>query len=339
MSFFSNLAHQISANATDAPRRSSFVSVMHAEDVDDLVEKVRGYHLAYTQIDKGPFAATLVQTELAGVLLSAVQYGRSLIHTGEPPSGNITFAVGMSRLPARWHGHDLGLHDLRVLLTSGAEIDLVTQPGFGIATASFPRDLVKATADGLGLPPIAHGANSLVIPLERSKANLLRALLNMAFSDAVAMPHGDRAANWSVTKQEDLLRILLSCSGNATSETKSASNCERTRVTKAAIAAINDCPGEILSIGDLCRIARASERTLDNAFMERFGLSPALYMKVQRLNGARHDLSGEHEPSMNIADVANKWGFWHLGQFARDYRSWFCELPSATYKRHHTAVP
>jgi len=31
--------------------------------------------------------------------------------------------------------------------------------------------------------------------------------------------------------------------------------------------------------------------------MERFGLSPALYMKIQRLNGARHDLSGEHEPS------------------------------------------
>jgi len=46
MSFFSNLAHQISANATDAPRRSSFVSVMHAEDVDEPVEKVRGYHLA-----------------------------------------------------------------------------------------------------------------------------------------------------------------------------------------------------------------------------------------------------------------------------------------------------
>ena len=52
MSFFSNLAHQISANATDAPRRSSFVSVLHAEDVDEFVEKVRGYHLAFAQIDK-----------------------------------------------------------------------------------------------------------------------------------------------------------------------------------------------------------------------------------------------------------------------------------------------
>ena len=85
---------------------------------------------------------------------------------------------------------------------------------------------------------------------------------------------------------------------------------------------------------------RASERTLNYAFMERFGLSPALYMKVQRLNGVRRDLRGHQEPSMNVADVANKWGFWHLGQFARDYRNLFCELPSATYKRkHNTSAP
>jgi hypothetical protein len=56
MSFFANLAHQNSANAKDAPRRSSSVSVMHAEDVDEFVEKIRGYNLEFTQIDKGPFA-------------------------------------------------------------------------------------------------------------------------------------------------------------------------------------------------------------------------------------------------------------------------------------------
>jgi AraC-like DNA-binding protein len=185
------------------------------------------------------------------------------------------------------------------------------------------------------LPTIANVANSLIIPLERNKASMLRAIFDAVFSDAVARPYGVGAANWSVTKQEDLLRILLSCARNPSSETKSVSNCERARVMKVVLAAINDRPGEILSIGDLCRIARASERTMHYAFMERFGLSPAHYMKIQRLNGARKDLCGEHEPLMNIADVANKWGFWHLGQFARDYRNLFCELPSATYKRKH----
>ena len=45
---------------------------MHAEDVDELVERVRGYHIAFAQIDKGPFAAEAAQTELAG------EYWRSL---------------------------------------------------------------------------------------------------------------------------------------------------------------------------------------------------------------------------------------------------------------------
>jgi AraC family ethanolamine operon transcriptional activator len=341
MSFFSDLEHQISASAIDAPRRSLSVSVVHAEDVDDFVERLRGYHLQLTQIDKGPFAAKIVQAELAGALLTAAQYSRSLVHTGEPPSGKITFAMGKSRLPARWHGQDFGSYDLLVSPTSGGEIDLVTQAGFGCATASFAPDLVKTTADRLGFPPIGDNAtNILLMPLERNKASMLRAAFEAVFSDAVARPRSDRAATWSVAKHEDLLRVLLTCAGSATSKTKPVSNGERARIMKAVLEAVNDLPGEILSIGDLCRIARASERTLNYAFLERFGLSPALYMKVQRLNGVRRDLCGHQEPSMNVADVANKWGFWHLGQFARDYRNLFCELPSATYKRkHNTGAP
>ena len=30
------------------------------------------------------------------------------------------------------------------------------------------------------------------------------------------------------------------------------------------------------------------------------------------------------------ANVAHRWGFWHMGQFARDYRRLFGELPSET---------
>ena len=57
MSFFADLAHQISANATDAPRRSFLVSMMRADDVDEFAEKLRGYHLNFAQIERGPFAA------------------------------------------------------------------------------------------------------------------------------------------------------------------------------------------------------------------------------------------------------------------------------------------
>src|SRR5215467_10745046 len=28
-----------------------------------------------------------------------------------------------------------------------------------------------------------------------------------------------------------------------------------------------------------------------------------------------------------VADVANEWGFWHLGQFAKGYQNWFGNFP------------
>ena len=34
-----------------------------------------------------------------------------------------------------------------------------------------------------------------------------------------------------------------------------------------------------------------------------------------------------------VADIANGWGFWHMGQFAADYRRQFGELPSETLAR------
>jgi len=34
-----------------------------------------------------------------------------------------------------------------------------------------------------------------------------------------------------------------------------------------------------------------------------------------------------------VTDVANSWGFWHMGQFAADFRRQFGELPSETVRR------
>jgi AraC family ethanolamine operon transcriptional activator len=333
MSFFAKLAHQISANAEAAPPRTFSVAVARVGDVGELAESIRGYQIEFMQLDRGPFVAELVQTRLSGVLLTAAQYGRSLAHSGGPPSRTVTFGIGTTRLPAVWQGREFEPHDLLVG-TSATEIDLVSQPAFGVATASFPLELVEATADSLGLGSVAPGSTRLIRCLE-DKAHLIRGTFGAVFNEAASRPYAERAAVRAASKQEDLLRILLGCIRDPAAKTKSGSSPERARVLKAALAAIKNRPEDTLSVGELCRIAKASERTLHYAFMERFGLPPAHYMKALRLNGARRDLRGDREPSVKIADIANKWGFWHLGQFAKDYRQWFSELPSDTYQRKH----
>lgn len=56
-------------------------------------------------------------------------------------------------------------------------------------------------------------------------------------------------------------------------------------------------------------------------------------MQAYRLNQVRKSLRVADPKTSLIADLANDMGFWHMGQFAKDYRSFFGELPSETLKK------
>jgi len=84
-------------------------------------------------------------------------------------------------------------------------------------------------------------------------------------------------------------------------------------------------------IRGVCRAAGVSWRTLYYAFRELFGVTPKQYLQATRLNGVRKELC-RRGPDVTITDTANAWGFWHMGQFAADYRRQFGVLPSETLR-------
>jgi len=89
---------------------------------------------------------------------------------------------------------------------------------------------------------------------------------------------------------------------------------------------------DALRVSDVYQYSAVSWRTLDRAFKERFGITPKQYIVATRLSGARKALAAA-PPETRISDIANDWGFWHLGRFASDYNRMFGELPSATLRR------
>ena len=66
--------------------------------------------------------------------------------------------------------------------------------------------------------------------------------------------------------------------------------------------------------------------------LERHTL-PEQYLRARRLNGVRKILRSHGPGEVRIYEVANEWGFWHMGQFAADYRKLFGERPSETLER------
>ena len=85
-----------------------------------------------------------------------------------------------------------------------------------------------------------------------------------------------------------------------------------------------------LKVSDLCREAGASERSLQYAFQEHFGLSPRRFMNAYRLLLVREKLLAADPSRETVGDLACSVGYWHAGQFAADYRRLFGELPSVS---------
>ena len=107
----------------------------------------------------------------------------------------------------------------------------------------------------------------------------------------------------------------------------------RDRSLRKALDFIERQTPEFLSTRDLADVIGASVRTLEYAFQQHFSMSPKKYLRARQLNFVMRDLRKKSHKEASVTDIANHWGLTHPGQFAKDYRALFGELPSQTLRR------
>jgi AraC-like DNA-binding protein len=89
---------------------------------------------------------------------------------------------------------------------------------------------------------------------------------------------------------------------------------------------------------ELCDALAVSASSLAEAFRAVFMVSPHRFLKLRRLGMVRAALQSRGGPAPLVKSVALAHGFWHLGQFAHDYRETYGEAPSETLARAHGAA-
>ena len=96
---------------------------------------------------------------------------------------------------------------------------------------------------------------------------------------------------------------------------------------------IDESVDQPIRIGDFCRAARISSRTLHAVFIEQFGMSPHQYLMLLRLR-AIHSALLRAEPTDTVTDICARFGVWDHGRFAQNYRCHFGRLPSQVRSSH-----
>jgi transcriptional regulator GlxA family with amidase domain len=67
--------------------------------------------------------------------------------------------------------------------------------------------------------------------------------------------------------------------------------------------------------------------------VEYLGMSPIRYVLLRRLREVHSALRDADPDTVNVAEVAHRFGFAQLGRFAGTYRAIFGETPSTTLQR------
>ena len=91
--------------------------------------------------------------------------------------------------------------------------------------------------------------------------------------------------------------------------------------------------GEPILLHDLCIAGRASERAVEYAFRDVYGVGAKQDLKLLRLNEVRRQLKRLPPDVETVAEIAHRHGFWHMGHFSTGYRRLFGETPQTTRGR------
>jgi AraC-like DNA-binding protein len=87
-----------------------------------------------------------------------------------------------------------------------------------------------------------------------------------------------------------------------------------------------------VSRAELAAVTGVSIRTLSRGFSERWGMGPMAFLRTQRLEAAYRELLGAAPCQASVTEVAFRYGFTHLGEFAGRYKRAFHESPSETLR-------
>lgn len=92
-----------------------------------------------------------------------------------------------------------------------------------------------------------------------------------------------------------------------------------------------------LHLAELEKRSGYSERSLRNAFQDRFGCPPKQWIRRTRMEAARQRLL-DPGPEDTVSTIARDHGYQHVSQFSRDFRCVFGQQPSLVLRQARRSI-
>lgn len=284
------------------------------------------------------FAATVHGVRLRNV--SLLYADLAVDATIDIPATGPYFAVHMptnGRLVCTLDGHEL---------KANTTLAMVTSPGMPLSMRldqDSPQLVVRIEAEALDRHLTRLLGRSLPRPIVFDPALDLTSDAAMRWNIAVQLLHAEVFYPGSLVRRgqgigsiEELMMsslLLLQPSNYHEQLVRPEAQAGR-RVVRDTMDYIDDHLQERITMEDIARHVHMSVRSVQQGFREELGTTPMLYLKERRLQRVREELTDAiPADGVTVTDIAERWGFHHLGSFAVAYRKRWGESPSETLRR------
>ena len=310
-----------------------------SNDVLEQAESLPFWSQDYTQLDRGSFSGSVTSVASTNLQIFRESMNRAVDQLASAPSD--TYVIGVPTIiegDASWGGHTVKT-DALITLDKNAELLFRTAHFSEITAAVISAQRLEAYAEeveDVDLRKVMDNVN----PVEIIPANIANQLLTALNDGTSYISQNSQNPNikhvwrhYEDTLLSTCLQALLhanDCQGRHYDQ----------RIHRYIVSRVREltlsADGESLTIGEICTALNISRRTLNHAFIRVLGITPVEYIRNVRLHRVRAELQSSPYQVTTIADVAAKWGFWHMSLFARYYRELFGECPSETLESSRT---
>jgi AraC family ethanolamine operon transcriptional activator len=330
----SNAAGAVYTSSTLAPQPSFCVQTHVAHDADEQARNLHGWHQTYDQLTAGSFVGGLTELCLDHMQVFVETTSHTLRQTCEVQKDAYWFGIptcraGSGRIDAQVIGGDA-----LAFRPGGIEFELLTSAGYQIFGVVVKGEVLRryaAEVERVSLQEPLPDTEVVTVGMARKErvCALLRELLEHGAASAAPLSSSARE-----NLQASVLASLFDAGALPASSEPMAmpARARRQSIVSEARDYVLANRDRAVGVPELCERLHVSRRTLQYCFQDVLGMAPATYVRAIRLNGARRDLCNPSRGSRSVQDVAAAWGFWHMSQFATDYRKLFGMRPSDTLK-------
>ena len=328
------LAEALARSIASLPEQAALFHKTVSEDADAHAESLEKWQQSYDQLTAGRFLGVLREIWLGDMQLFRETTNQAVLQRGRAWSGAGTFGVPLAMDADGFFCNErLGMNGM-LAIGEDQDFELRTPRSFDVVGIAVNANCYHSIVD----PAAEHVADQQtdrprVLPCNEHLQEL-RTLLIDIFDALDADPLRLEAPQIQKTLRSALvghLQASMQPAGDVAIPLPSRS--ARKKIVDLARDHVLANLQEPVTIGDLCEHLGVSRRTLQYCFQEVIGTNPVDFLRAIRLNNVRRELRAATHGAVQIANVAARWGFWHLSHFSNDYRELFGELPSATLRR------